>query len=208
MALRRWPGAEEEHAQPQRIPCGLAARAPLRYNGSAQHLHLRGTTVSADSTWVRITDDEISVDEVLRAARRPGCGAVVLFLGTVRDSFRGKAVIGLEYEAHRALAERMLADVGAEALARGAQAVALVHRLGPMEVGDVSVAVAVASPHRPEAFTAGRYASDRLKALVPIWKREVFADGSVWVEGDDRVPSGSPTTLRPQPARTEASTHP
>lgn len=138
---------------------------------------------------IALVEGEISLDGVLASVRRPDCGAVLLFLGTVRDSFRGKAVLGMEYEAHKALAEHMLIEVAAEAQQRWpVRAVSIVHRSGRMAVGEVSVAVAVAAPHRPEAFEAGRYLIDRLKEYVPIWKKEFLEDGEVWIEGDERVP--------------------
>lgn len=138
---------------------------------------------------VAVVDGEISVDALLRAVRRSDCGAVVLFLGTVRGTFQGEPVEGLEYEAHRALAEHALAAIAAEARRRfEIRAIAATHRIGRLAVGEISVAVAVAAPHRPAAFEAGRYAIDRLKEEVPIWKRELLTSGEVWIEGGERIP--------------------
>ena len=114
-------------------------------------------------------------------------GAVCLFLGVVRDHHEGRAVVRLEYEAYEEMALPLMEEIAAEARARfGASQVRMVHRLGTLEVGEVSVAVAAASPHRAEAFAACRYAIDTLKARVPIWKKEFFADGAVWRE--ERAP--------------------
>lgn len=137
---------------------------------------------------IAVIEEEISIDRVLSSVRRHDCGAVVLFLGTVRDNFQGNAVLGMEYEAHLTLAEQTLRDVAAEAQARWpVKSVSIVHRVGHLALGEVSVAVAVASPHRAEAFEAGRFAIDRLKEIVPIWKKEHLEDGEVWIEGDERI---------------------
>lgn len=152
---------------------------------------------------VAVVEAPIDVAAVLGAVQRNECGAVVLFLGTVRDNFRGLDVTGMEYEAHRALAEHGLADIADEAQrAWPVGAVSVVHRIGRLEVADVSVAVAVAGPHRTEAFEAARFIIDRLKETVPIWKRELLRDGEVWIEGDDRIPRTQATSTAP-PAPTE-----
>jgi molybdopterin synthase catalytic subunit len=147
---------------------------------------------------VRIQEDPISVDAALEAVRRPDCGAVVLFLGTVRDHFQDNAVQGIEYEAHAGLALRSLQDIAREILAKwGLGGVSLVHRVGRLEAGELSVAIAVSSAHRREAFEAARCALDRIKESTPIWKRELFTGGDVWIEGDERVaarPASGPTS--------------
>lgn len=150
----------------------------------------RGTSV------VTLTDGVISVDSVLSAVKRHDCGALVLFLGTVRDNFQGVAVVGMEYEAHRVLAEHALAAVVEEATTKwDVGAVAVTHRVGRLDLGDVSVAVAVAAPHRAAAFECGRFLIDRLKETVPIWKREILENGEVWIEGDERIPAARQTLL-------------
>ena len=112
-----------------------------------------------------------------------GDGAVCLFVGVVRNQNRGRTVLHLEYEAYEDMALPLMIEIAAEARRRWpVTAVRLVHRLGRLEIGDASVAVAVASPHRAEAFAAGRYLIDTLKATVPIWKKEYYADGSAWLE--------------------------
>ena len=112
----------------------------------------------------------------------PAAGAVVTFTGTVRDHARGRAVVALEYEAYAPAAEKMLARIGEEIAARwGIERVAIVHRTGRLPVGEASVVIAVATAHRGEAFAACAYAIERLKAIVPIWKKEFYADGATWV---------------------------
>lgn len=115
--------------------------------------------------------------------RRAGCGAVVTFLGTVRDLTDGKVTVALDYEAHPTMAEKKLAEIERDVRDRWPVGeIALVHRLGHLDVGDVSVAVAVSCPHRHQAFDACRHAIDRLKEIVPIWKKENWQDGSTeWV---------------------------
>jgi molybdopterin synthase catalytic subunit len=132
---------------------------------------------------VRLTHEPIDYFALTEQARRPGCGAVVTFLGTVRDLTAGRETAALDYEAYPAMAEAKLAEVERETRQRWPVGeVVLVHRLGHLEVGEVSVAVAVSCPHRAQAFEACRYAIDRLKEVVPIWKKENWADGGTeWV---------------------------
>ena len=132
---------------------------------------------------VRLTSDVIDFSSLVESVRRPDCGAVVLFLGTVRERTGDQRTAALDYEAYVPMAEAQLAQVEAETRARWPIAdIALVHRLGHLVVGEVSVAVAVSSPHRAEAFAAGQYAIDRLKEVVPIWKRENSPSGEQhWV---------------------------
>lgn len=110
-------------------------------------------------------------------------GALCLFVGTVRDHNRGRRVVRLEYEAYEQMALPLLQEIADETARRWpVTAVHLVHRLGTLAVGEASVAVAVASPHRDEAFQACRHAIDTLKRTVPIWKKEFYADGSAWLD--------------------------
>ncbi len=111
-------------------------------------------------------------------------GAVCVFVGVVRDQNGGRAVLRLEYEAYEEMALPLMREIAVEARRRfPVSAVRLVHRLGRLEIGEPSVAVAVASPHRAEAFAACRFAIDTLKARVPIWKKEFYADGTAWLDG-------------------------
>ncbi len=135
---------------------------------------------------VSLQERAISVDEVLAAARGPGEGAVALFLGTARDRSEGRAVLGLEYSAYAPMAESEMRRIEDETRSRfGVSRVAIVHRVGAIGIGEVSVAVAVASVHRREALEACRFAIDTLKRTVPIWKKELFEDGAAWVEGEE-----------------------
>ena len=114
----------------------------------------------------------------------PADGALCLFVGVVRDHHDGRSVSRLEYEAYEEMALAELQKLEQEVRRRWRLGdLRIVHRLGPLEVGEASVAVAVASAHRAEAFEACRYAIDTLKRTVPIWKKEFYADGSAWIEG-------------------------
>jgi molybdopterin synthase catalytic subunit len=129
---------------------------------------------------VRLTADPIDVASLLAAAPRDG--AVCLFTGVVRNENGGRTVLRLEYEAYQEMALPLLEELADEVRERfEVTDVTLVHRLGVLEIGEVSVAVAVTAPHRAEAFSACRHAIDTLKARVPIWKREWYADGARWV---------------------------
>jgi molybdopterin synthase catalytic subunit len=139
--------------------------------------------LGSDSSMVQLTRDVIDHTALTEAVRRPGSGAVVTFLGTVRDLTGDEVTVALDYEGYEPMAEAKMAEIEADTRARWPVGdVAFVHRLGRLEVGDVSVAVAVSAAHRGPAFDACRFAIDRLKELVPIWKRENWADGRTeWV---------------------------
>lgn len=132
---------------------------------------------------IRLQHEPIDYQAMTEAVRSPSCGAVCLFLGTVRELTEGKRTVALDYEAYPSMAEKVLAQVESETRQRWPVVeMALIHRLGHLILGDVSVAVAVSCPHRAQAFEACRYAIDRLKEVVPIWKRENWADGTTeWV---------------------------
>lgn len=140
---------------------------------------------------VDLVDGPIDINALLNRVKDPQAGAVVLFLGTVRDNREGRRVHHLEYEAYQTIALREMERVAAEATRRWpVLRIAMTHRLGTLAVGDVSVAIAVSSPHRKDAFEAGKFAIDTLKQTVPIWKKEVWDGGEVWVgsePGDDRA---------------------
>jgi len=126
----------------------------------------------------------------------PADGALCLFVGVVRDHHQGRRVLRLEYEAYEEMALPLLERIEAEARQRfPVSAVRIVHRLGPLDVGEASVAVAVRSVHRAEAFAACHWAIDTLKATVPIWKKEYGEEGAVWMEG--------PGACAPDPAALE-----
>ncbi len=134
---------------------------------------------------VRLTETEISVDECLQAVRREDCGAVVTFLGTVRQP-----VDRLEYSAYEPMARKELDKLAVEVRQRfpDVKGLAMWHRFGSLAPGEVSVCVAVSSAHRGPAFEAARWTIDTLKATVPLWKKELGPEGEVWIEGDARVP--------------------
>ena len=132
---------------------------------------------------IRLTTEPIDFQVLTESVRRPDCGAVVLFLGTVRDRTGDRITTALDYEAYPGMAEKKMAEIEAETRLRWPVGeMALVHRLGHLEVGEVSVAVVVSCPHRAAAFEACQHAIDRLKEVVPIWKKENNPDGSSeWV---------------------------
>ena len=130
-----------------------------------------------------IVEEPIDVAALIFDAQRPDCGAISTFVGTTRvDESGGASVEHLEYEAYRPMADRKLEEIGAEIRERwDARDVSIVHRIGRVDPGEASVAIVVAAPRRGAAFDASRYAIERIKEVVPIWKREVWSDGYVWV---------------------------
>jgi molybdopterin synthase catalytic subunit len=135
----------------------------------------------------------------------PGAGAIATFIGTVRDHGRGRQVTHLEYEAYAPAAELTMAQIGDEIRERwGIDHVAITHRVGSLAVGESSVVISVASAHRDAAFEACRYAIERIKEIVPIWKKEHYADGAAWLgsEHDYQVEIGR---IPDQPADSESS---
>ena len=131
---------------------------------------------------VRITREPIDPRAVARSVEDPACGAVATFAGVVRNSSEGRAVVKVRYEAYEPMAIRQLEGIAGELKSRfGVRKVAIEHRLGDLEVGETSVAIAISSPHRKEAFDAIREGMDRLKEIVPIFKQEFHPDGpSTW----------------------------
>lgn len=140
--------------------------------------------------WLALVEEPLPVDRVYRWAVRPGCGAVVLFSGTVRDHADGRpGVSSLEYEAYEEQVMPRLANIAAEARNRWPVLgrLALLHRTGRLGLTESSVLVVASAPHREEAFAAARFAIDTLKRAVPIWKRETWADGVDWATGPEPV---------------------
>jgi molybdopterin synthase catalytic subunit len=153
---------------------------------------------------VRITKDEIDVGEVLDAVRDDKAGAIALFLGTVRDHSEAGSVDRIAYESYAPMAEKRMREIGEEVFSLWAIAkIAMVHRVGELRLGETSVAVAVSSEHRAEAFDACRHAIERIKHDVPIWKKERLTDGKDhWVSGRKMVDSiKDPTRLSPRDGR-------
>jgi MoaE-MoaD fusion protein len=129
-----------------------------------------------------VTDAELDPRAVEAQVAGPGEGAIVTFVGTVRDRARGRTVTLLEYEAYASAAEKMLARVGDEARSQWPEVrIAIHHRTGALVPGEASVAIACASPHRDEAYAASAFAISRIKEIVPIWKKEHYEDGETWV---------------------------
>jgi molybdopterin synthase catalytic subunit len=129
-----------------------------------------------------VTAEKLSADEVVTRLADPANGAVVTFVGVVRDNTDGRKVLYLEYEAYPEMAEATLRQIGAEIQERwkSIREVAIVHRVGRLGIGEASVVIALSAAHRPEMFDALHYAIDRLKEIVPIWKKEVWSDGAEW----------------------------
>jgi molybdopterin synthase catalytic subunit len=131
---------------------------------------------------VGVRETPLSVDECLAAVTRPAAGGIAIFVGTVRASDHDRPIVDLEYTAHPDALDRLRAVAEQVALDFPAAAVAAVHRVGRLAIGEIAVVVAVSCPHRPEAFAAARRLIDDLKATVPIWKRQTYADGEIeWV---------------------------
>lgn len=138
--------------------------------------------VSGGSPMVELTDRPLDPEAITARVRKDIYGGVVTFLGTTRLYTEGKQVLYLEYEAYPDMARKEMEKICRELVERwGPLDVAIAHRVGRLEIGEISLVVAVAAPHRKEAFQACQYVVDRIKQKVPIWKREVFQDGSVWV---------------------------
>jgi molybdopterin synthase catalytic subunit/molybdopterin converting factor small subunit len=130
-----------------------------------------------------VVDRPLSPDAITAQVDDPGAGGIVVFSGVVRNQTDGRPVKFLEYEAHAAMAEAKLREIGAAIRGRwpGVKRVAMLHRIGRLEIGESSVLIAVSAAHRGDAFEACRYAIDTLKRIVPVWKKEHFEDGEVWV---------------------------
>lgn len=145
---------------------------------------------------IEVREGPLEPGRCIELVRASGSGGIVTFIGAVRDVSDGKRVQFLEYEAYEPMAVAKLEQVAAEASERWpVQAIAIQHRVGRLEIGDDAVVIAVACPHRAQAFEACHYAIDRLKEIVPIWKKEHGEDGEVWVGGPTAVtssPSGAP----------------
>jgi len=135
----------------------------------------------------KITESKINEEEITASVRNDDSGAVITFLGTARRSSKGREVIHLEYDAYPEMAESKIKEIIAELIDKyKIKDAAFIHRIGKVELGDTIVIIAISAPHSKEAFEASRYAVRRLKSVVPIWKKEVWADGEEWIgyEGD------------------------
>jgi molybdopterin synthase catalytic subunit len=157
-------------------------------------------TASLTQDRIELTRDVIPSAAIAREVRADEDGAVATFDGCVRNHSHGRATLYLEYEAYETMALAKMREIAEQLHARYAiDRVALVHRLGRLEIGETSVFVAVSSAHRAAALDACRYAIDTLKKTVPIWKKEHFVDGAVWADGElptlpEKTPSGKPAS--------------
>jgi len=147
--------------------------------------------------FARVASEVIDPAEVLARVGSDRDGATLLFLGVVRDHADDRPVSGMRYDAYEEMAGEVLSKIAAEAAERlGTDRVAVVHRFGELAIGEVSVAIAVSSPHREEAYEASRYVIEQLKERLPVWKKEHYVDGvSEWVEGN--VPPGTASGAEP-----------
>ena len=135
---------------------------------------------------IELTPNPLNPEKITSQVRRDSNGAVVTFLGATRNNFQGKEVLTLEYEAYEEMALKKLGEVREEVQAQfNLEDIAISHRIGTVPIGEISLVVAIGSPHRKEAFEACGKAVDRIKEMVPIWKKEVYQDGSRWVACED-----------------------
>ena len=130
----------------------------------------------------RVTNQAIDLNELVRYVADAEAGAIVPFIGTTRNNNEGRKVLALDYDGYPEMAEKELARIGAEAKNKWPICkMAIVHRLGPVQIGEASVIIVVSSAHRDAAFAASRFAIEEIKKTVPIWKKEVFEGGEVWI---------------------------
>ncbi|RSL35172.1 molybdenum cofactor biosynthesis protein MoaE [Salibacterium salarium] len=146
--------------------------------------------------YFEITDQPIATEAVIEKVKRREAGAVTTFIGTVREFTNDKRTLKLEYQAYQSMAEKKLADIGDEVHEKWPDAVAAItHRIGTLDISDAAVVIAVSSPHRKTAYVANEYIINRIKEVVPIWKKEFWEDGTSWV-GDQlektHYPTGEP----------------
>ena len=143
-------------------------------------MYLEGMRMS--NKLFRVVEQPIIVDEVIQKVSSRNAGATVAFLGTVREMTNGKRTLSLEYQAYVPMAERKLEEIGKEMQEKWPQLkVAITHRTGRLDISEVAVVIAVSSPHRKAAYEANEYAIERIKEVVPIWKKENWDDGSEWI---------------------------
>ncbi|HEY7351103.1 MAG TPA: molybdenum cofactor biosynthesis protein MoaE [Ktedonobacterales bacterium] len=162
----------------------VPADTPLREGDELVFIPPMGGGAASMIPLIKITREPLDRDAIIAAVAHPEAGGIVTFEGVVRNHARGKQIRYLEYDAYPEMAEEQFARIAAEAQERwGPARIAIWHRIGRLEIGEASVIVVVATPHRAQAFEACRYAIDTLKTTVPIWKKEVAEDGEEWVEG-------------------------
>jgi molybdopterin synthase catalytic subunit len=131
---------------------------------------------------IQISNEALDIQSCIDWVSTPECGGIDVFIGTVRNATKGKQVTQLEFEAYEAMALNEMKKIAEQALVKWpVQRIAMHHRVGVLDIGEIPVVIAVSAAHRDAAFDACRYAIDTLKQTVPIWKKEVFEDGDVWV---------------------------
>lgn len=131
---------------------------------------------------VHISESPLDVNEVSSLVQSPSCGAIDIFVGTVRNQTKGKSVQRLDFESYIPMALKEMQKIGEAAASKWpVDKIAIYHRVGTLQIGEVAVIIAVSTPHRKASFEACQYAIDTLKETVPIWKKEIFEDGEVWV---------------------------
>jgi len=135
-----------------------------------------------EQTLFKIVDTPIVVEEVSDKVKSRNAGAITVFIGTVRELTKGKKTLSLEYQAYETMAVKKLAQIGDEINEKWPEAiVAITHRVGRLAISDIAVVIAVSSPHRKVAYEANEYAIERIKQIVPIWKKEFWEDGTMWI---------------------------
>ena len=184
--VRRFPGMTES-------PVSLVVAVNREYREHQYELNDGDEValippVSGGEDLIEITHEPLDPDSITARVRNPSNGAVLTFLGTTRAQTGDRTVLHLEYEAYEPMARGKLAEIAAEIRDRwDVDDVAIAHRLGRLEIEDISLVVAVASPHRKDAFEACDYSVDRIKEIVPIWKKEFFEGGEVWIESPESL---------------------
>jgi molybdopterin synthase catalytic subunit len=137
---------------------------------------------------IRVTADPLDPSEAITAVASPAAGAINVFLGVVRDNNLGRSVGHLEYEAYDGMAEKVMRQLGEEAMAEyGLTGVAVLHRTGRLEIGETSLLIAISCGHREASFEGGHWLVNQVKKRVPIWKKEVWEDGEEWIEGPESL---------------------
>lgn len=149
-----------------------------------EHVHKKQRVVVGDEDYVLVTEDKISLEDLTQRVASDSAGAIATFSGTTRDNFNGKRVVKLEYEAYTPMACSEMQKICARMRAKwgGLIKIAIVHRIGEVPVRETSVVVVASSAHRRDALEAVQFGIDEIKVMVPIWKKEVYEDGSVWKE--------------------------
>ncbi|MGB7845303.1 MAG: molybdenum cofactor biosynthesis protein MoaE [Candidatus Acidiferrum sp.] len=153
-------------------------------------------STAVENDWFELFHTPLDITAVVRHVRAARDGAIVTFDGFVRNESHGRTTLYLDYEAYEPMALAKIREIGAQIHKKfSIHRVAILHRLGRLEIGDTSVFIAVSAPHRAAAFDACRFAIDTLKRTVPIWKKEYFEDGAVWADGE--LPPAPPSSAKP-----------